>query len=283
MQKFADYIDKIEIQSLWSGHKHIVWQLRPGVNVLSGKNGAGKSTILTRIIQHVATTAATSGEIVRREGNGITIDFIPNDANSIRYDIIRSVDRQIVTADHIATLAGGRIVTELDWQLYQLQRRYLDYQVNVGNRMIELLTSGDPAARERATAAAKQKTRFQNLVDELFAETGKRIDRQSNELRFHQYDELLTPYLLSSGEKQILVILLTALCEDMQPYVILMDEPEVSLHFDWQKRLIEMVMQLNPNAQIILTTHSPAVIMDGWEDAVTEVDEITRPTPDPSL
>ena len=283
MQKFADYIDKIEIQSLWSGHKHIVWQLRPGVNVLSGKNGAGKSTILTRIIQHVATTAATSGEIVRREGNGITIDFIPNDANSIRYDIIRSVDRQIVTADHIATLAGGRIVTELDWQLYQLQRRYLDYQVNVGNRMIELLTSGDPAARERATAAAEQKTRFQNLVDELFAETGKRIDRQSNELRFHQYDELLTPYLLSSGEKQILVILLTALCEDMQPYVILMDEPEVSLHFDWQKRLIEMVMQLNPNAQIILTTHSPAVIMDGWEDAVTEVDEITRPTPDPSL
>lgn len=275
MQKFADYIDKIEIQSLWSGHKHIVWQLRPGVNVLSGKNGAGKSTILTRIIQHVAATAATSGEIVRREGNGITIDFVPADASSIRYDIIRSVDRQMVTADHIATLAGGRIVTELDWQLYQLQRRYLDYQVNVGNRMIELLTSGDPAARERATAAAQQKTRFQDLVDELFAETGKRIDRQSNELRFHQYDELLTPYQLSSGEKQILVILLTTLCEDLQPYVILMDEPEVSLHFDWQKRLIDMVMQLNPNAQIILTTHSPAVIMDGWEDAVTEVEEIT--------
>ena len=275
MQKFADYIDKIEIQSLWSGHKHIVWQLRPGVNVLSGKNGAGKSTILTRIIQHVANTAATSGEIVRREGSGITIDFVPCDANSIRYDIIRSVDRQMVTADHIATLAGGRIVTELDWQLYQLQRRYLDYQVNVGNRMIELLTSGDPAARERATAAAEQKTRFQNLVDELFAETGKRIDRQSNELQFHQYDELLTPYQLSSGEKQMLVILLTALCEDMLPYVILMDEPEVSLHFDWQKRLIDMVMQLNPNAQIILTTHSPAVIMDGWEDAVTEVSEIT--------
>ena len=29
------------------------------------------------------------------------------------------------------------------------------------------------------------------------------------------------------------------------------------------------------NAQIILTTHSPALIMDGWEDAVTEVSEIT--------
>ena len=54
-----------------------------------------------------------------------------------------------------------------------------------------------------------------------------------------------------------------------------MDEPEASLHFDWQKRLIDMVRELNPNVQIILTTHSPAVIMDGWEDAVTEVCDIT--------
>ena len=42
---FADYIARIEISSLWSGHKHIVWQLRPDVNVAEWKNGAGKSTI----------------------------------------------------------------------------------------------------------------------------------------------------------------------------------------------------------------------------------------------
>jgi len=112
-------------------------------------------------------------------------------------------------------------------------------------------------------------------VDELFAETGKRIDRESNELRFFQYEEMLSPYVLSSGEKQMLIILLTTLTQDRQPYALFMDEPEVSLHFDWQKRLISMVRSLNPNAQIILTTHSPAVIMDGWEDCVTEVSEIT--------
>ena len=60
------------------------------------------------------------------------------------------------------------------------------------------------------------KTRFLDIVDELFAETGKRIDRQSNELQFIQYDEKLPPYLLSSGEKQILLILLTVLTEDQQ-------------------------------------------------------------------
>ena len=41
------------------------------------------------------------------------------------------------------------------------------------------------------------------------------------------------PYQLSSGEKQMLIILLTVLVEDDQPYVLFMDEPEVSLHIEW--------------------------------------------------
>ena len=41
------------------------------------------------------------------------------------------------------------VKSELDWQLYLLQRRYLDYQVNIGNTMIELL-SGDEEQRSLA-------------------------------------------------------------------------------------------------------------------------------------
>ena len=73
----------------------------------------------------------------------------------------------------------------------------------------------------------------------------------------------------------MLAILLTVLVQDDQPYVLFMDEPEVSLHLEWQKRLIDLVMELNPNVQIIMTTHSPAVVMNGWADRVTEVSEIT--------
>ena len=87
--------------------------------------------------------------------------------------------------------------------------------------------------------------------------------------------ETLAPYQLSSGEKQMLVILLTVLVEDNKDYVLFMDEPEVSLHIDWQKRLIDLILELNPNVQIILATHSPAVIMNGWIDRVTEVTDIT--------
>ncbi len=274
MVKLAEYIDKIEISSLWSGHKRIVWQLKPGVNVLSGRNGEGKSTILNKMAHRLSATPS-SGEIASGTALGVKLTFFPADATGIRYDIIRSFDRGLMTNDVVSKVPDARIRTELDWQLYQLQRRFLNYQVDVANRMIEKLTSGDAEAQREATEAAQHKTRFLDLVDELFAETGKKIDRQSNELVFTQWGERLEPYLLSSGEKQILIILLTALTEDRLPYVIFMDEPEASLHFEWQKRLIQMVRELNPNAQIILTTHSPAVIMDGWADVVTEVSDIT--------
>ena len=87
--------------------------------------------------------------------------------------------------------------------------------------------------------------------------------------------ETLVPYQLSSGEKQMLSILLTVLIEDQKNYVLFMDEPEVSLHVEWQEQLIDLILQLNPNVQIILTTHSPAVIMNGWMNHVTEVSDIT--------
>jgi predicted ATPase len=98
--------------------------------------------------------------------------------------------------------------------------------------------------------------------------------RKNNEITFDQMGETLYPYQLSSGEKQMLVILLTVLVQDNQSFTLFMDEPEVSLHVEWQQKLISLIRQLNPKVQIILTTHSPAVVMNGWVDAVTEVSDL---------
>ena len=147
--------------------------------------------------------------------------------------------------------------------------------MNIGNRIISVLQSGAPDAAQKAQAISAPKKRFQDLMDDLFTETGKKIVRTENEIRFTQIGETLLPYQLSSGEKQMLAILLTVLIEDNKPYVLFMDEPEVSLHIEWQKRLIDLILELNPNVQIILTPHSPAVIMNGWADKVTEVSDIT--------
>lgn len=270
MQKYADYIEQIEIDSLWSGQKHVVWNLDPKVNVLSGINGVGKSTILNKVVRGLAHVDAPISMM-----KGVRLKVYPEEAQWIRYDVIRSFDRPLVSSDSMSKVLDAAVMTELDWQLYQLQRKYLDYQVNIGNRIIEELQSGAPDSAERAQRISEPKKKFQDMVDRLFAETGKRLIRTKNEILFSQIGEELTPYKLSSGEKQMLAILLTVLTEDNQHYVLFMDEPEVSLHIDWQQKLIELILELNPNVQIILTTHSPAVIMNGWMDKVTEVSDIT--------
>ena len=272
MKKFAEYIQKIEIKSLW-GKKNIVWNLRPDVNILSGINGIGKSTILNEsvrslnVLENQSFTTATAS---------VKMVFHPETATAIRYDVIRSFDRPLLHSELLEKMADKNVKTELDWQLYQLQRRYLDYQVNIGNRIIEQLTNGTPEGQTQAALLSVPKKQFQDMVDELFSETNKRIVRKSNEIMFEQDGDMLYPYQLSSGEKQLLVILLTVLVQDGQPCVLFMDEPEVSLHIEWQQRLINLIRRLNNNVQIILTTHSPAVIMDGWQDAVTEVSDITE-------
>lgn len=272
--KQADYIKSIEIKALWKGGKHIKWELNPDVNILSGINGVGKSTIINysaKMLKQMHSGELHTGEVAE----GVTVKLSPEDATFMRYDVIRSFDRPLLNSGLLEKLSEPSVKTELDWQIYQLQKRYLDYQVNIGNKIIGLLTSGNGDDQMKAALVSVPKTKFQNIMDELFKDTNKAIDRASNEIQFLQNGEPLTPYQLSSGEKQMLVIMLTVLVEDGDHCALLMDEPEISLHVEWQKELLGLIRELNPNVQVILSTHSPALIMDGWMDLVTEVEDVT--------
>ena len=242
MEKQAKYIRRIEIKGLWKRF-NIAWDLRPDVNILSGINGVGKTTILNRSVGYLEDL---SGEMKNGMKDGVDIYFDDPEATYIPYDVIRSYDRPLIMGDFTARMADKNVKSELDWQLYLLQRRYLDYQVNIGNKMIELLAGNDEEERKRAATLALAKKRFQDQIDELFSYTRKKIDRRRNDIAFYQDGELLLPYKLSSGEKQMLVILLTVLVQDNEHYVLFMDEPEASLHIEWQQKLIAMIRELKP-------------------------------------
>ncbi len=269
MKQPANYIKSIEIESLWSGKKHVKWELSPTVNILSGVNGVGKSTILNRVIMHLLNI-----DKLDRQADGVKLTYDVEGAHCVDFDVIRSFDRPILSGDILNKVTDTQMQTELDFHLYVLQRRYLDFQVSLSNRMVELFTSQDPNAQEKAQELAQEKTHFQDLVDRLFRDTGKTIQREKNELYFTSFGETLSPYKLSSGEKQMLIILLSVLVQNKRHYTLFMDEPEISLHVEWQQQLISLIRDLNPNSQIILTTHSPAVIMNGWADCVTDVEDI---------
>ena len=119
---------------------------------------------------------------------------------------------------------------------------------------------------------------FFRIVDSLFQETNKTvsIDPMTNTLVFNFRNEKIRLDQLSSGEKQMLLILTTVFLQNEKPCVLLMDEPEISLHISWQDRLISLVRELNPNCQLILTTHSPNIFADGWEDKIVFIDDLIR-------
>lgn len=69
----------------------------------------------------------------------------------------------------------------------------------------------------------------------------------------------LSIYSLSSGERQLLILLTETLLQQKRPFVYIADEPELSLHIEWQRNLINSIRELNPNAQIIFATHAPEI------------------------
>nr|WP_254446383.1 AAA family ATPase [Pantoea sp. CCBC3-3-1] len=90
----------------------------------------------------------------------------------------------------------------------------------------------------------------------------------SNELVVESYNKReVTLEDLSSGEKQILIILGEALLQDEKDCIYIADEPELSLHVTWQENLVAAVTSINKNTQIIFATHSPDVV--GFLDEYT--------------
>ena len=67
---------------------------------------------------------------------------------------------------------------------------------------------------------------------------------------------------LSSGERQILTMLYSASRTRFLSGVFLIDEPELSLHIDWQRIVLRELQSQSAGRQIIACTHSPEVGAD---------------------
>lgn len=103
--------------------------------------------------------------------------------------------------------------------------------------------------------------KFIAIINELFGGRKTLTISERNELQFFANDRRDIPIeSLSSGEKQLLIIVGQALLQEQSTVVYIADEPELSLHVSWQEQLTQSINRLNPNAQIIFATHSPDIV-----------------------
>jgi predicted ATP-binding protein involved in virulence len=108
--------------------------------------------------------------------------------------------------------------------------------------------------------------KYLKLIDKFLGDGGKSIKFNDRGYIFVEIEgvEGERPISsLSSGEAQIFVIL-THL--SFNPYaqrnVFIIDEPELSLHVQWQELFVESLREANPKIQYIMATHSPSIILD---------------------
>ncbi len=139
-------------------------------------------------------------------------------------------------------------------QRFQRERTF--HQVVVDIHKVEL----------QSKAIIKPRNSIQKLVGELFS-GGKMVKFDDTAIRvYDSMEHEISLPSLSSGEKHLMRILVEALLAEENSLII--DEPELSLHIDWQRQLLKNMMQLNGDAQLIVATHSPEVMADVDEDNI---------------
>jgi predicted ATP-dependent endonuclease of OLD family len=105
-----------------------------------------------------------------------------------------------------------------------------------------------------------------------------RIGRTSVRIDFEDGSSVSGLHALSSGERQI-VTLTYASTHMNEQNVILIDEPELSLHIDWQRKLLSRMSAQLGERQIIACTHSPMIAADYDQQLRELILEHTKETP----
>lgn len=109
---------------------------------------------------------------------------------------------------------------------------------------------------------------FKQILDEHFSFKNISIDPNDGIRAFDEDTKSLIPLSsLSSGEQHELVLIYELLFKVQEGSVILIDEPELSLHVAWQKTFISDIQKIQKlkNLNVIIATHSPQIINDKWE------------------
>lgn len=233
---FHNKIQEIDV-TLWEKFR-VSFHPDPNVNIIVGRNGSGKTTLLNEIER-----------ICRKRG--------------LKYIYIPSIDNLTVKDKRKKASALSQ---DLDSYIYDMQ---------TGPSLMYYRMSILDASPSIQTKVKRRIEDFCNLVNSLFCETGKHIEITGNKFIINANGVSLSTADLSSGEKQLLLLLLRVFLLDGKESVVLIDEPENSLDISWQYNLVNLLVRLNPDAQFFITTHSPSIFSDGWGDKIIYMEDVT--------
>lgn len=135
-----------------------------------------------------------------------------------------------------------------------------DFSAIIGTRRIHNIVKEWSSLNQKKEEINQPKFTFIDIINNLLQRKTIFINEKNELLVETQSGKIFHLTHLSSGEKQLLILLGQNLLQENKAHIYIADEPELSLHVDWQERLVDSMRSLNPNSQIIFATHSPDIV-----------------------
>lgn len=129
-------------------------------------------------------------------------------------------------------------------------------------------------ANEKIKEKVRQpKAMFVEVINDFFLSSGthkKIVINSDGQVVFDTKNGKLHLQDLSSGEKQIIITFASLIFgfKGNGTGIFIVDEPEASLHLEWQNKFVSAILKTNKNIQLIFATHSPELIGEYRKKAV---------------
>lgn len=193
-------------------------------------------------------------------------------------DVLERSARKIPKAKSIEKALGGRTETETTEVLQAL----INWNVNLPElNRIKALSDMIESYNSDVKNLTAENIRYLKLLSQFLEDSDKEIafdDRGYISINLIDGEDRMPISSLSSGESQIFVILTHLLFNPkaQRDNVFIIDEPELSLHIQWQELFVDSILSANPHVQYIMATHSPSIILDRDKQCVDVIGRSNR-------
>ena len=219
------------------------------ITLLVGTNGSGKTTLLDFIANALFKNTmgeANNSSIIEYESDQ-EIPGTPNPYFFLTEDImkIRRKAKDTSLSKNLIYYRAGQENPKSKESII----KYID----------KLIYEKDVRGSE---AYSQLKDKVSSLFDRLSLQINfDRLDKDKELYFSNGQTDLIKLNDLSGGEKEIITKALPLFLDDVKESVILIDEPESSLHPEWQNQILDIYKEfaIKNNNQFIIATHSPHI------------------------
>lgn len=267
--------------------KKEVFKLNPQLNdVLNNKKSNKRNVCFIR-------EQRLFHKIINNNGEIQLVDYIKETANKLKKDIKELTNNYYVESNKLDSTYHKRLFSATDG--IETEEEYKKQLTIINNRLNKLkkynLLDNNINVEEQ-----NYNKEYARALKIYFDDLNKKYDIYSDFLtRLDLFTELVNDKLyfkkinisnekgisvicektnkeirlddLSSGEKQELILFYKTIFETKDESLLLIDEPEISLHIAWQRRIINDFIRISEISKfkVIIATHSPQIISDHWD------------------